>query len=90
MIQVLDKPDAESKTLTVKIGHSATYGSLTIKVKACLVRPPDMPSNATAFVEITDRNLHQPPFSGWMVAAEPWLNMMEDPVYNVRVKGCTP
>lgn len=90
VVQVLDKPDAESRVLTIKAGQSATYRSLTITVKACDVRPPDMPPDSTAFLDITDSHPGQPGFSGWMLASDPSLNMMQNPIYNVHVKGCTP
>lgn len=90
VVQVLDKPDAQSATLTIKVGQSATYRSLTITVKACDVRPPDMPPDATAFLVVTDSHAGQPGFSGWMLASDPSLNMMQNPIYDLRVKGCTP
>ncbi len=90
VIQVLDKPDAQSKTLTIKVGELATYRSLTVAVQACLVRPPDVPQNATAFLVITDKHPDQPGFKGWMFANDPSLNMLQNPIYDVRVKGCTP
>ncbi|HET8995441.1 MAG TPA: DUF2155 domain-containing protein [Acetobacteraceae bacterium] len=90
MIQVLDKPDAESRILSIKAGQSATYRSLTITVKACAIRPPDLPPDSTAFLDITDSHPGQPSFSGWMLASDPSLNMMQNPIYNVHVMGCTP
>jgi hypothetical protein len=90
IVQVLDKPDAQSTTLTIKIGQSATYRSLTIAVQACMVRPPDMPADATAFLTITDSHADQPGFRGWMLESNPSLNMLQNPIYDVRVKGCEP
>lgn len=90
VVLVLDKPDAQARTLTIKVGESATWRSLTIAVKACDIRPPDMVPNATAYLDITDSHRNQPGFSGWMLASDPSLNMMQNPVYNVQVKACTP
>ena len=90
VLQVLDKPNAQSKTLTVKVGQSATYGSLTIKVEACMIRPPDLPPDATAFLVITDQHADQPGFHGWMLHSDPSLAMLQHPVYDVRVLGCAP
>ena len=89
-LQVLDKPDAQSAMLTVKVGQSATYRSLTIAVEACVIRPPDMPPDAAAFLAITDNHPDQPGFRGWMVRSDPSLNMLQNPIYDVRVKGCVP
>jgi hypothetical protein len=90
MLQVLDKVNAQTTTLTVKVGQSATYGSLTIAVQACLVRPPDMSQDATAFLTITDSHPDQPGFKGWMLKSDPSLSMLEHPLYDVRVVGCAP
>ncbi len=90
MLQVLDKPNAQSKTLTVKVGQSASYGSLTIAVQACVIRPPDMPQDAAAFLVVADQHADQPGFRGWMVKSDPSLTMLQNPIYDVRVLGCGP
>ena len=90
MLQVLDKVNAASKTLTVKVGQSASYGSLRIQVQACVIRPPDQPQDAAAALTITDTNPDQPGFQGWMLKNEPFLSMLQSPSYDVRVEGCTP
>jgi hypothetical protein len=87
---VLDKINAQAITLTVKAGQTATYGSLSIAVQACVVRPPDMPQDAAAFLTITDSHPDQPGFKGWMLKSDPSLSMLEHPLYDVRVIGCTP
>ncbi len=87
---VLNKIDALSKDLTVKVGQSASYGPLTITVQSCLVRPPDQPANATAFLVINDSHNDEPGFRGWTLANDPWLSMLQNPVYDVWVAGCQP
>jgi hypothetical protein len=87
-VQALDKANAITKTLSVKVGQSATFGSLTIAVQSCMVRPPNEPQNAAAFLVITDQHPDQPGFSGWMVADDPSLSMLQNPIYDVRVTGC--
>ncbi len=88
-IQALDKIDAQSKDLTVKVGESATYGSLTITVKACVLRPSDQPADAAAYLVITDSHPGANGFSGWMLHKEPSVSMMQSPIYDIRVVGCT-
>ena len=87
-IQVLDKIDALAKDLSVKVGQSVSYGALTIGVQSCVVRPPDQPADAAAFLVITDSHKGEPGFRGWSLAHEPWLSMLQNPIYNVRVVGC--
>jgi len=85
---VLDKIDSLSKDLTVSVGQSASYGALTITVQSCMVRPPTQPANATAFLVISDNHKDEPGFRGWTLANDPWLSMLQNPVYDVWVMGC--
>jgi hypothetical protein len=87
-IQALDKVNAQSSDLVIKVGQSATYGSLTITVKACVVRPPDQPADAAAYLDVKDNHPDSEGFSGWMLAKEPSVSMMQSPIYDLRVSGC--
>jgi hypothetical protein len=88
VLRMLDKINAQTATATVKVGESVSYGSLTIAARACDVRPPDQPADATAFLVITDRNPEAPGFTGWILRSDPSLSMLEHPLYDVRVAGC--
>lgn len=85
---VLDKVSAKSVSLTLKVGQQADNASLGIALRACAVRPPDLPQDASAFLEIKDSRPGAPGFRGWMFKNEPGLNMLEHPVYDVRLVGC--
>ncbi len=89
-IQVLNKIDAIAKELSIPVGQSATYGALTIGVQSCVVRPPSQPSDAAAYLVITDSHKNEPGFTGWSLANEPWLSMLQNPIYDVTVVGCGP
>jgi hypothetical protein len=88
MLQVLDKLNAQNSVLTVKVGQSAQFGSLTIQVQACQIRPPDQPQDATAYLTITDSHTDAPGFRGWVLANHPSVSMLQHPIYDVRVVGC--
>jgi hypothetical protein len=88
-LQALDKVNAQTAALTIKVGASATFGSLTISAKACMVRPTDQPGDAAAFLTVTDSHPDSPGFNGWMLQDEPSVSMMEHPIYDLRVTGCT-
>jgi hypothetical protein len=88
-IQALDKVNAQTTNLTVKVGQAATFESMTISVKACVVRPPDQPADAAAFLEVTDKHPDAPGFTGWMLANEPAVSMMQSPIYDLRITGCS-
>ena len=85
----LDKVNAQATEMTVKVGQSATFESLTITVKACDIRPPDQPADATAYLHVTDSHPDSPGFDGWMLSDEPSVSMMQHPIYDLRVAGCT-
>lgn len=88
-VQALDKVNARAKDFSLKVGESATFGSLTITVRACLVRPSDQPADAAAFLDVTDGHPASGNFTGWMLENEPAVSMMQNPIYDVRVDGCT-
>lgn len=87
-LTLLNKITARPRSVSVPVGQTVAFGSLTIAVRACLVRPADVPADATAFLDITDSHPDAPGFHGWMLAAEPEVSMLEHPVYDVRVAGC--
>jgi hypothetical protein len=85
----LDKVNAQASELTIKVGQSATFESLTITVKACVVRPPDQPADAAVYLHVTDSHPDSPGFDGWMLENEPAVSMMQHPIYGLRVAGCS-
>ena len=87
-LTVLDKVRAQATPVSVPVGQSVTFHSLTIKVLGCAVRPPDQAPDATAFVDITDSTPGAPGLRGWILANEPFMNMLQHPIYDVRVTGC--
>lgn len=92
VLQGLDKVTAQITTLTVPIGGSARFGTLTIRLRACVPSKPDEAPEAAAFLEITDARPDQEPvpvFAGWMFASSPALSALEHPVYDIWVKSCS-
>ena len=87
-LQALDKVDAQAKELTIRVGQTARFGSLTIAVKSCMIRPPNLPADAAAYLDVTDSHPDQPGFDGWMLQDEPSVSMMQHPIYDLRVTGC--
>lgn len=90
VLQLLDKVDAQSSTLTIKAGESAQYGALTIAVRACDISTSGEKQDATAFLDITDSHPDAPSFHGWMLKSDPSVSMLQHPIYDVRVLGCQP
>jgi len=87
-LMALDKVTARATPLSVRAGASVNFGTLSIAVRACAVRPPDQPADAAAFLDITDSHAGGPQFHGWMLLSAPALSMLEHPIYDVRLAGC--
>lgn len=90
-LQALDKVTARITILDAPVGRAATFGSLTITLRACQGRAPDEVPDAAAFMEITDSRAapgSPPAFRGWMFANAPGVSMLEHPVYDIRVLEC--
>ena len=85
---VLDKVNAKSSGLTLKVGQAADNASLSISLRACNVRPPDQPQDSAAYLDIKDSRAGAPGFHGWIFSNEPAVNMLEHPVYDLRLVAC--
>lgn len=88
-LRLLDKVTARATGAALKPGETREFGSLTVVMRSCLVRPKDQPGDAAAYLDITDRN-GGPAFHGWMLASAPALSMLEHPGYDIRVIACQP
>lgn len=90
-LQALDKVTARITIVEVRVGETARFGTLSIALRACHGRPQDEVPDAAAWMEITDSRAapgSPPAFRGWMFANAPGVNMLEHPVYDLRVLEC--
>lgn len=90
-LQALDKVNARVSTLRVPVGQPATFGTLTLTVRACHARPSDEVPDAAAWLEIADSRSPAngaAVFRGWMFANAPGVNILQHPVYDIRVLEC--
>ena len=85
---VLDKVNAKSTPLTLKVGQAADNVSLSIALRACVIRPPDLPKDSAGYFDITDSRPGAPGFHGWILANEPSVSMFQHPIYDVRLVAC--
>ncbi len=87
-LRVLDKVGAQATPVVLTVGQGSTYHSLTVTLRACAVRPPELPPDSAAFLDIVDSHDGQPGFHGWMFAGEPQIAMLENPLYDVHLLSC--
>lgn len=88
-LQILNKIDTTRTHLSIAVGKTATFATLSIQVEACLVRPPNAAPDAAAYLEIADKHPAVAGFHGWLLAAEPGAATFEHPIYDVRLIGCS-
>ncbi len=87
-LQVLDKLNAHATAMTLRVGQQAENGSLTIALRNCAIRPPNVPQDSAAFLDIQDNRPGATGFHGWMFSGEPAVAMLENPIYDVHVVAC--
>jgi hypothetical protein len=91
-LQGLDKVTARTQRFYAPVGKPTRFGTLEITVADCLVNTPDSPTEAVAYLTITDHKpgqSEQKLFAGWMFASTPSISALDDGVYDVRVLACT-
>lgn len=87
-VRVLDKLDAHIQMLDIPTGQDVTYKSLTLHATSCLQRPPTLPADSAAWLEVHDAHEGMIPFQGWMAIAEPATGVFQNPLYDVQLAGC--
>ena len=92
-LQALDKITARISTLSATIGSELSFGTLGVTVHRCAFRPPELPPEDAAFLEIIDRGhdpsaLPKPVFDGWMFSSSPAVSALEHPVYDITLLSC--
>jgi len=89
VLRVLDRLDGHLELLTVPVGGSATYRSLSVGVEACVTRPQTLATDTGVLLHLKDSSDPQrPSFDGWMLAQEPSVATYGSPLYDVRVVSC--
>jgi len=90
-LQLLDKVTARISLLEAPVGQPTSFATLSILVRACNARPADEVPDAAAWLEVTDsrrREAEKVAFRGWLFANAPAVNMLEHPVYDLRILEC--
>ena len=90
-LTVLDKIYGSTSAVSAKVGAPFAVRFLSVTVLACLVRPPALPPDTAAFLQVTDTHAapgSPPEFRGWIFKAEPALSGMNDPATDISLNGC--
>ena len=87
-VRIMNKIDESVDLVSLRVGQTLTYQSLTLTLSGCFIRPTDLPEDSAAHLKIVDSRPDTPQFDGWMLKREPSLNMLQHPVYDVQLAGC--
>ena len=88
VLRGLDKVSATSSDIVLSVGQTVDFGHLKVTLKECRYPADDPSSNAYAYLIITDPNVAQPVFEGWMIADSPALSALDHQRYDVWVMRC--
>lgn len=88
VVRVLDRLDSRFELLTIPAGQTGHYKSLSITVHDCLQKAPGLPPDQAATLDVRDAHAGTPAFSGWMFEAEPFLGVLQSPIFSVSLAGC--
>ncbi|MDR3448463.1 MAG: DUF2155 domain-containing protein [Alphaproteobacteria bacterium] len=93
VLRALDKMTARVEEMTLPVGKTFQFGSLSILARTCRVTlPEEAPPESAAYLEIYEfkpgAQEQTSVFDGWMFASSPALSAMEHPVYDIWVTGC--
>ncbi len=91
-LEALDRVTGRISVVEAATGEPVSFGTLGITVESCFRRPPELPPDSAALIDISEsRDAAAPPrplFRGWMFASSPGLSGLEHPVYDVIVLDC--
>ena len=91
-LEALDKVTGRVSVIETPVDDPIRFGTLDVRVHACRRRPPELPPDSAAWLEIDERKRPESPvatlFRGWMFASSPSLSALEHPVYDVIVLDC--
>lgn len=87
-LRFLDKLTSETGDVALRLGQSAEFGRLVVRLDGCRYPADNPTSDASALLSILDGTSESEVFKGWMLASSPALSALDHPRYDVWVLGC--
>ncbi|TRD16691.1 DUF2155 domain-containing protein [Palleronia caenipelagi] len=88
VLRGLDKLTGQVGDYEVPVGATVEVGRLSVTVGDCRYPVNNPSGNAFAYLKISEVDIAELRFQGWMVAESPALNALEHPRYDVWVMRC--
>ena len=88
VLRGLDKLDGSVTDIELAVGENRDFGRLNISLEDCRYPKGNPAGNAFAFLTIRENGKDDPVFRGWMIAAAPALDALDNARYDVWVLRC--
>jgi hypothetical protein len=88
VLRGLDKLDGSVTDIELAVGENQDFGRLNITLQDCRYPKGNPAGNAFAFLTIRENGKDDPVFQGWMIAAAPALDALDNARYDVWVLRC--
>ena len=88
VLRGLDKLDGSVTDIELAVGENRDFGRLNITLRDCRYPKGNPAGNAFAFLTIRENGKDNPVFQGWMIAAAPALDALDNARYDVWVLRC--
>ncbi|WP_457647601.1 DUF2155 domain-containing protein [Profundibacter sp.] len=88
VLRGLDKLDGSVTDIKLAVGEDKDFGRLNISLEDCRYPKGNPAGNAFAFLTIRENGKDEPVFRGWMIAAAPALDALDNARYDVWVLRC--
>ncbi|WP_428544871.1 DUF2155 domain-containing protein [Profundibacter sp.] len=88
ILRGLDKLDGSVTDIKLAVGKNQNFGRLNITLEDCRYPKGNPAGNAFAFLTIRENGKDDPVFQGWMIAAAPALDALDNARYDVWVLRC--
>ncbi|GHT91242.1 hypothetical protein FACS1894122_03300 [Alphaproteobacteria bacterium] len=83
-IQILDKISGKIFRRNIKTNESIKFGNISLKLKRCFKNSPEDSKEIYAYIEVYENK--RKIFSNWKFASHQSVNLMEHPVYDIKVE----
>ncbi len=88
----LDKITAKTSEIIVKLGETANFGPLEIKVLKCGKIESDEMNNNVAYLQVKDSSENQNEkvfiFNGWTFSSDPTIAPFDHAIYDLQLVNC--
>ncbi len=94
-IQIIDKNNAKSKDVEIKVGETLEFNNISIKIHKCWQAPLDQKPDSKILMEIFEQEQNEDEdknkkviFYGWMFASSPSVSDLEHRIYDIKALNC--